>query len=135
MGDLEPKGTYKATWQPTITKVTDNGICVGCLVRGHTYSISGKLLTGLSQGGDFGDDFQDATNYPLVRITNCITGNIYFARTHGFTPAGVATGATIDSAQFDVLSDTEPGESTLVVISDGIPSKTYTSCGSSITIS
>ena len=39
---------------------------------GKTYSVRGVYLNGVSQGAMEGDDWQTATNYPLVRITNCL---------------------------------------------------------------
>ena len=35
---------------------------------------------------------------------------------------GIATGATVESTKFDVLTGTETGSSTLEVIANGIPS-------------
>jgi hypothetical protein len=118
----KPKGTYQPAWQPTI--------CPGCYPSvcyvGHTYTVTGTQFNGLSQGAAFGDDAQSATNFPLVQITNNITKHKFFARTHNFSTMAVATGATVTSTQFDILpvSDgTEFGNSTMVVIANGIPSK------------
>jgi hypothetical protein len=36
---------------------------------------------GLSQAAAFGDEYQTATNYPLVRITNPATGHVFYAKT------------------------------------------------------
>ena len=74
----------------------------------------------------FGDEFQNATNYPLVRITNNKSGNVYYARTHDHSSMGVATGKTIVSTHFDVPSTMGTGKSTLVVIANGIASKPIT---------
>ena len=117
----KPAGTYQPAWQPTI--------CPGCYpatcVVGGTYTVSGTQFNGLSQGAAFGDDAQSATNYPLVQITNNATGHKFFARTHNHSTMAVATGNAITSTQFDILpttSGTEFGDSTLVVIANGIPS-------------
>ena len=45
---------------------------------GLTYAITGTQFNGLSQAVGFGDDFQAATNYPQVRITNTTDGKIFF---------------------------------------------------------
>lgn len=105
------------TWRPTI--------CTGCypttVTVGDTYKISGTQFNGLSQGADFGDDAQSATNYPLVRIRNNKSGDYFYARTHNFS-SGVDTGTKIVSTEFDVLAGTETGPSTLEVIANGIKS-------------
>ena len=63
-----PGGTQVSSAQPTITLVNNgNGTT---LTRGATYPVSGTLFNGLSQTNMFGDDYQAATNYPLVRITD-----------------------------------------------------------------
>ena len=111
-----PTGTYEASWAPTITSVTTS------VTRGSTYKISGTQFNGLSQAAAFGDEFQTATNYPLVRITNTGTGHVFYARTHNHSTMGVATGSTIVSTSFDVPSTMETGASTLEVVANGIPS-------------
>jgi hypothetical protein len=117
-----PQGTYDPNWAPVITKVTDNGICLGCLNRGQTYVVSGAQLNGLSGGAAYGDDAQSASNYPLVLIEHCATGNKYFARTHDFSTMGVATGINVVTAQFTVTPNIPTGASSLIVIANGIPS-------------
>jgi hypothetical protein len=111
-----PAGTYESAWQPTITSVPST------LVVGTTYAISGTQFNGLSQGAFYGDDFQDATNYPLVRIVNNATGDVVYAKTHGHSTMGVATGATIVSTNFDVPTTIGTGPSQLFVVANGIPS-------------
>ncbi|HLY04550.1 MAG TPA: hypothetical protein VKR31_02270 [Rhizomicrobium sp.] len=113
----QPTGTYKASWQPTISNYPSS------VTRGQTYSISGTQFNGLSQaGGGMGDEYQSSTNYPLVQITNGSTGHVFYARTHDHSTMGVATGSTPVSTNFDVPSGMETGTSTLVVIANGIPS-------------
>jgi hypothetical protein len=97
------KGTYQAAWAPTITSVTTS------VTRGTTYPISGTQFNGLSQAAAFGDEFETATNYPLVRITNNGTGHVFYAKTHNHSTMAVA--ATM-----------ETGASSLVVVANGIPS-------------
>jgi len=109
-------GTYQSSWQPTISSYPSS------VTPGSTYSISGTQFNGLSQAGAFGDEFQFATNYPLVQITNGSTGHVFYARTHGHSSMGVATGTATVSTNFDVPSTIETGASTLVVIANGIPS-------------
>jgi uncharacterized protein (TIGR03437 family) len=76
----------------------------------------------MSAAVGFGDDYQGATNYPLVRITNNASNHVFYCRTHNHSTMGVATGATPVSTQFDVPLSIETGPSTLVVVANGIPS-------------
>jgi hypothetical protein len=109
-------GTYQTSWQPAISTYSST------VTRGSTYSISGTQFNGLSQAAAFGDEFQTATNYPLVQITNDSTHHVFYARTHDHSTMGVATGTATVSTNFDVPSTMETGASTLVVIANGIPS-------------
>ncbi|HTS35365.1 MAG TPA: kelch repeat-containing protein [Candidatus Solibacter sp.] len=109
-------GTYEAAWAPTITTAPS------AVTRGSTYKISGTQFNGLSQAASFGDEFETSTNYPLVRITNIATGHVFYAKTHDHSTMAVATGSKIVSTNFDVSSKTETGASTLVVVTNGIPS-------------
>jgi hypothetical protein len=109
-------GTYEAAWQPTISSFPAS------VTPGSTYQISGTQFNGLSQANSFGDEFQIATNYPLVQITNSTTKHVFYAKTHNHSTMGVATGNTVVSTNFDVPSSIETGASTLVVIANGIPS-------------
>lgn len=112
-----PGGTYQSAWQPTISSVGTT------LVAGAIGNLlSGTQLNGLSQGSMYGDDVQMATNFPLVRITNNATGHVFYCRTHNFSTMAVATGSTPVSTEFDVPAGIEVGPSTLVVVTNGIPS-------------
>ena len=77
----------------------------------------------MSQAASFGDEYQTATNYPLVRITNNSTGHAFYAKTHDHSTMGVATGSKIVSTNFDVPAGMETGASSLVVVANGIPSQ------------
>lgn len=114
---LTPAGTFEPAWQPTITTAPFS------IVPGNTYSISGTQFNGLTQGAAYGDDFQDATNYPLVQIVNNGTGHVFYAKTHGHSTMAVATGATPVSTNFDVPAGIEIGPCKLFVVANGIPSE------------
>ena len=109
-------GTYAPAWAPTITSSPST------VNRGSSYQISGTQFNGLSQANSFGDEYQTATNYPLVRITNHATGHVFYAHTHDHSSMGVATGSTPVSTTFDVPEGMETGASSLVVVANGIPS-------------
>jgi hypothetical protein len=109
-------GTYQPAWAPAIHSVPTT------VVRGSTYKITGTQFNGLSQAAAFGDEYQTATNYPLVRITNNSTGHVFYAKTHDHSTMGVATGTKAVFTNFDVPAGMETGASTLVVVANGIPS-------------
>src|SRR5439155_23305846 len=96
------------------------------VARGSTYRITGQQFNGLSQAASFGDELETATNYPLVRITNNATGHVFYARTHGHSTTGVATGRARVSTDFDVPAAAETGSSTLEVVAKGIHSRPVT---------
>jgi hypothetical protein len=85
------------------------------------YLITGTQFNGLSQGAAYGDDVQDATNYPLVRIVNNATRHVFYCKTHDHSTMALATGSTRVSTRFDVPSDIETGPSHLYVVANGIP--------------
>jgi hypothetical protein len=114
-----PAGTYNPAWAPTISSASTS------VARGKTYTVSGTQFNGLSQGAAYGDDFQDATNYPLVRIVNAATGHVFYCRTHNHSTMAIATGSKRVSTQFDVPAGAETGTSQLFVIANGIPSSPY----------
>jgi hypothetical protein len=93
------------------------------ITHGTTYKISGKQFNGLSQAAAFGDEFQTATNYPLVRVTNNASKHVFYYKTHDHSTMGVATGSAIVFTHFDVPAGAEKGESSLEVVANGIPSK------------
>ncbi|HEY6449132.1 MAG TPA: hypothetical protein VIX60_00445, partial [Candidatus Cybelea sp.] len=112
-----PSGSPKASWAPTIKTYP------ATLVAGTTYKITGTQFNGLGQAMSFGDEFQNATNYPLVRITNKANGAVFYARTHDHSTMGVATGSKRVWTYFDVPKGIHSGVSTLEVVANGIASK------------
>jgi hypothetical protein len=114
-----PAGGPSASWRPGITTAPS------VVAPGQTYTISGTMFNGFSQGAAYGDDAQMATNWPLVRITNTGSGHVVYARTHDHSRMGIeAVGdAEIVTTSFDVPADLELGASTLVVVTNGIASQ------------
>jgi len=97
--------------------------------RGQTYHIFGRQFNGWSQAASFGDEFETATNYPLVRIKNNATGHIFYAKTHDHSTMAVQTRATPTYTNVDIPTNMETGPSTLYIVTNGIASN-----GVSITI-
>ena len=108
-------GAPHASWLPTITSVATT------LAAGSTYTVSGHQLNGLSQGAAYGDDFQDATNFPLVRITNSTTGQVSYARSTKMSSMSVAPNNS-SSSDFTLPSGVATGPGSLVVVANGIAS-------------
>lgn len=112
-----PGGSYQTSWEPTVTSISTT------LYAGSANNvISGTQFTGLSQAGFYGDDAQAATNFPVIRIVNDSTGDVFYASTHNASTMAVATGNATVSTEFDLPSDIETGSSQLYVVANGIPS-------------
>ncbi len=82
--------------------------------------IAGTQFNGLTQGAYYGDDNQSSTNWPVVRITDS-TGAVVYCNTHNWL-GGVAQGATVTTANFDIPPTIAKGKATLEVVTNGIPS-------------
>jgi hypothetical protein len=106
-------------WRPEIDSVPTT------LQRGHSYSLSGIRLNGMSQASSFGDEGQNATNYPLLRITSLRPWSVRYMRTHDFSSMAVASDA-LSTLQFDIPSDQPTGYSYLQVVTNGIASQPIT---------
>jgi hypothetical protein len=96
------------------------------MVSGHSYTISGTQINGLSQAVAYGDDGGMATNFPIVQMTNAGAGTTLYLRSYNFSTMGVATGnnspADLQSCTVDIPSDLATGNWKLVVIANGIAS-------------
>jgi hypothetical protein len=118
VGDLDlytAGGAAQASWAPTISSVPT------VLAPGSNYNLTGKQLNGLTQGAAYGDDFQDATNYPLVRLTYQSTGQVLYAPTSGMTSMSVKA-KEASSTNFMVPAGAPAGAADLVVVANGIAS-------------
>lgn len=113
-----PVGGPADAWRPTITNAP------GAVELGHDYSIQGTQFNGLSQTNAYGDDWTNATNYPIIRITNNATGHVFYCRTHDHSTMAVGTGSATVSTHFTVPAGTESGDSKIEVVANGIPSAT-----------
>jgi hypothetical protein len=89
-------------------------------------SLSGAQLNGLSENNGYGDDYQGATNYPLVRLTQVSSPNtVYYATTHDEATHSIAPG-TSNTTLFDVPAGMAGGDYTLSVVANGIASDPVT---------
>jgi hypothetical protein len=118
IGDIEVFSDGKPpvpAWRPVIDTVPTT------LAPGDSYTVSGLQLNGLTQASAYGDDYQSATNFPLVRITLVASGHVFYARTSGMTSMSVAPHRA-SSAGFQVPAGIETGAATLEVVANGIAS-------------
>ena len=107
----QPGGSPLAAGQPKIASITTNSYA--------SYHLTGTLLNGISQGAAYGDDSQMDSNYPLVRMTNNVTGDVYYARTYNWTSTGVMTGTNKVSTEFMIPPNVPAGNYSLVVVANG----------------
>ena len=106
--------TALAQFRPVLTAAPT------ALIAGHAYQIAGTQLNGLSHANGYGDDRQNATNFPLVRLRN--GGDVRYCRTHGFSTMGIATAGVTVTAIMEVPFNLLPGSWTLEVVTNAITS-------------
>ena len=125
-----PAAGFSPSWQPTIQNWPSS------INKNQTYTISGYLFNGMSQANFYGDDMQNATNYPLVQVTMNGSGHVYYGRTHNHSSMAVAQPSLLVTTEFELWdcnhqiagsacippSPMERGMATLVVIANGIAS-------------
>lgn len=83
--------------------------------------VLGKGLNGLTENTGYGDDYQGPVNFPLVKIVNNTTGNVYWCITYGDSTHSIKPG-TVSSTKFDVPPNVPNGQYTLYVVAAGITS-------------
>jgi len=109
-----PSGSPIASGKPVI----DN-IIPSC----PSFKITGKLFNGISEGAAYGDDWQMATNYPIVRLTKGM--HVYYATTSNWNRIGaVMTDSLEDTATF-IIPPMPTGVYSVQVIANGIASSPY----------
>ncbi len=113
-----PSGSPNPAWQPLISGPPNT------VLQGQTYRVYGTQFNGLSQGSMYGDDVQNASNYPLIRVTNS-SNQVTYWRTHDHSTMGVATGSTQVYTNFDVPLNMPTGNYNLEVVANGIASPPY----------
>lgn len=110
-------GNEYTGWTPSVllTNIT--------LQRGSTVRFNGFKFNGASQNNAYGNNFQDATNYPLVRFTNS-SGQVYYARTHDHSTMAVGySGPTY--THVDIPTNMPAGAYKLQIVVNGIASQNY----------
>ncbi len=109
-------GSANPAWKPAVTDVPGN------LQRQQSYTLQGTQLTGVSNGCSYGDEYDPATNYPLIRLDNTSTRLVYYARTFNPSTRQIQTGNSILSVGFELGGNVPDGPYELRVIANGISS-------------
>jgi len=106
-----PEGSPLAVGQPGIYSITENAT--------GSYHMTGTNFNGISEGAAYGDDEQMDSNYPLVRMTNSTSGNVYYARTFNWNSTSVQTGSRVITTEFVLPQNLPAGSYSLVVVANG----------------
>ena len=109
-----PNGAPDPAWLPQITGFTNNG--------DGSYTLTGTQLNGLDEGAAYGDDNNMAENYPIVQVTDHVTGNVYYATTSNWSSVGVATGTAPETVNVVLPAALGSDPFSMVVIANGISS-------------
>jgi hypothetical protein len=111
------------SWAPTITSFP---AVVG---GGSTVPLWGTQLCGLSECYSFGDDSQQAENYPMVRFVDS-QGGVTYARAHDVSTRSIAPGepgtVLVDIPASLVSGTDTPATYSVQVVAMGIPSDPVT---------
>ncbi len=120
-----PDGTPLTASKPTVDSIIRNNC--------DTFTVTGKLFTGISEGSSYGDDWAMSTNFPIVKLTS--GSNVYYAKAFNWNRIGtVMTGTLADTVQFELPSGLTPGSYSLQIVVNGNPSAA-TSFNTDISIS
>jgi hypothetical protein len=112
----KPGGSPLAAGKPTVNNIVQTGC--------YTFMVTGTLFNGISEGASYGDDWQMATNYPIVRLTS--GANVYYVRTSEWNSTGVQRGINADTTYFTIPSTLPNTPYSLAVVANGISSDTVT---------
>jgi hypothetical protein len=112
-----PSGTPLASGKPVVNSITQ----LTCTL----FMATGIKFNGISEGSAFGDEGENDSNYPIVRLTSS-TGHVYYAHSYNWNSTGVQRGNNPDSTYFDLSAAVPAGTYALSVIANGIASDTVT---------
>jgi hypothetical protein len=110
---FSPEGSAPESLRPAISRVryVDDG----------RFRLTGTQLNGQSAGAAYGDDDQMNENYPIVRLRDPRTGNVYYCRTTNWDSVSVG-GSGPENVDFRLNSAVQPGTYQLTVVGAGIAS-------------
>lgn len=84
-----PSGDPLTSGKPIISSIT--------LITCTSLIATGRLFNGINEGAAFGDEGENDSNYPLVRLTSS-TGHVYYARSDNCNSTGVQRGLKADTS-------------------------------------
>jgi len=113
-----PDGSPLPAGQPVISTLVENA--------DGSYHLTGTGFNGISEGAAYGDDEQMDSNYPLVRLTNNVSGNVYYARTYNWNSTSVMTSNRVVTTEMVLPQNLPSGTYSLVVTVNGNPSAPQT---------
>ncbi|BDI34350.1 hypothetical protein CCAX7_64010 [Capsulimonas corticalis] len=102
------------SWRPTVSSVTRN--------NDGSYTLTGTQITGRSFGANYGDDFFNSTNFPIVYLKDA-SNNVYFCRTSDFSTRAIWTGSTPETCKFQVPNGLPAGKYDLYLSVNGVSTK------------
>ena len=107
-------GSAPASLRPAISHVhyTGDGVFI----------LTGTRLNGQSAGASYGDDDQMNENYPIVRLQDPATGNVYYCRSTNWSSVSVG-GNQPETVDFTLPSAVTAGSYELTVVGAGIASQ------------
>ncbi len=105
-----PGSSALSAGKPTVGNITR----VNC----DTFTVTGTLFTGISEGASYGDDWSMSTNFPIVRLTS--GSNVYYGRTYNWNRYGsISTGTAPDTTSFTLPAGLPQGTYSLQVVVNG----------------
>lgn len=110
--------TPNNAWRPTVAWAP------AVAAANNQINVFGTQINGLSQGASYGDEGVPNTNFPLVRLVNTSTNNVYYCRTHDHSTMGIAPGAAIEYTRANLPAGIPAGNYNLFVVANGIPNLT-----------
>lgn len=108
-GDIDP------SWAPKITSFPSS------VTPGDTVTLAGTQLCGLSECQSFGDDNQQAQNYPIVRFVDQF-GGVTYVRAYGVSTRSIARGKA-GTVRVEIPASLYAGRYTVQAVAMGIPSR------------
>ncbi len=104
-----PDGSPIAQGTPTVSSYVLNS--------DGSYTLTGVGLCGISAGAAYGDDWQNASNYPIVRLTNS-AGKVYYCRTTNWSSSAIQNPDPV-TVKFTLPSGLPSGTYTLQAVANG----------------
>ena len=124
---LSPSGTQFYTFTPATPQIQAGEPVINSVTLNSdsSYLLTGTGFNGISMGADYGDENQNATNYPIASLTDN-SGNVYYARTYNWSSTGVSTGSEVVTTDMTLPAGLPGGTYQLTVSANGIQSAPVT---------